>query len=84
MMNAATASHIRENDRLWATRMAAAQAGDKAAYETLLRDCIPFIKRIARVHGVRSDLIDDIVQETVLTIHRARQTFDPSRSFTAC
>ena len=63
--------------------MVAAQAGDRAAYETLLRDCIPFIQRVARAQGVPSDLVDDVVQETLLTIHQARQTYDPSRSFTA-
>jgi RNA polymerase sigma-70 factor (ECF subfamily) len=49
----------------------------------LLRDCIPFIARVARGEGIRPDLIDDVVQETLLTVHRARQTYDPNRSFTA-
>jgi RNA polymerase sigma-70 factor (ECF subfamily) len=62
--------------------MVAAQSGDKAAYESLLRDCIPFIRRVARAQGVHSDGIDDVVQETLLTIHGARQTYDPHRSFT--
>ena len=72
-----------ETDRRRAVLMVAAQAGDRAAYETLLRDCIPFIKRVARGQGVQPDLIDDIVQETLLTVHRARHTYDPNRSFTA-
>jgi RNA polymerase sigma-70 factor (ECF subfamily) len=63
--------------------MAAAQAGDKTAYETLLRDCVPLIKAVARRKGVAADHVDDVVQEVLLTIHRARQTYDPSRSFTA-
>jgi RNA polymerase sigma factor (sigma-70 family) len=63
--------------------MVAAQSGDKAAYEALLRDCIPFIRRVARAQGVYPDGIDDVVQETLLTIHGARQTYDPGRSFTA-
>ena len=63
--------------------MVAAQAGDRTVYETLLRDCIPFIKSVARRQGVRPDSIDDVVQETLLTIHRARQTYDPNRSFDA-
>jgi RNA polymerase sigma factor (sigma-70 family) len=63
--------------------MAAAQAGDGAAYQALLRDCIPVIKSVARRRGVAADRIDDVVQEVLLTIHRARQTYDPSRSFTA-
>jgi RNA polymerase sigma factor (sigma-70 family) len=56
---------------------------DRAAYETLLRECIPFIQRVARGQGLPSDFVDDVVQETLLTIHQARQTYDPSRSFTA-
>jgi RNA polymerase sigma factor (sigma-70 family) len=63
--------------------MAAAQAGDSAAYRALLRDCIPIIKSVARRRGVSGDLIDDVVQDVLLTVHRARQTYDPSRSFTA-
>src|SRR5581483_6492246 len=63
--------------------MAAAQAGDAAAYERLLRDCIPLIKAVARRQGVMGDRVDDVVQDVLLTIHRARQTYDPGRSFTA-
>ena len=32
--------------------MAAAQAGDRSAYERLLRDCIPFIEMVARRQSV--------------------------------
>lgn len=70
-------------DRAWSARMIAVQSGDKTAYEALLRDCIPFIRQVARAQGVHPDGIDDVVQETLLTIHGARQTYDPSRSFTA-
>jgi RNA polymerase sigma factor (sigma-70 family) len=74
---------IIEADRRWGSRMVAAQAGDRAAYETLLQDCIPFIKMVARRQGVSFDRIDDVVQDTLLTVHRPRQTYDPSRSFAA-
>ncbi len=63
--------------------MAAAQRGDRAAYENLLRDCVPFIAGIARRRGVPPDRADDVVQETLLTIHKARATYDPRRSFDA-
>jgi RNA polymerase sigma factor (sigma-70 family) len=63
--------------------MAAAQAGDSTSYQTLLRDCIPVIKSVARRRRVDADRIDDVVQDVLLTIHRARHTYDPSRSFTA-
>jgi RNA polymerase sigma factor (sigma-70 family) len=72
-----------EADARRSALMAAAQRGDRVAYETLLRDCVPFIAGIARRRGVSSDRSDDVVQETLLTIHRARATYDPGRSFDA-
>lgn len=63
--------------------MAAAQAGDRVAYETLLRDCVPFIAGLARRQGVPPESTDDVVQEVLLTVHRARATYDPRRSFEA-
>ena len=62
--------------------MAQAQAGDRAAYQTLLQECVPLMQRIARGQGIRPDLVDDVVQDSLMTIHRARHTFDPSRPFT--
>lgn len=72
-----------EIDRRLTAAMAAAQAGDRAAYETVLRDCVPIVQRIARHQGARSDFVDDVVQDVLVTIHGARATFDPSRSFVA-
>jgi RNA polymerase sigma factor (sigma-70 family) len=63
--------------------MAAAQAGDQVAYGALLRDCVGVIEKVARRQGVSADRVDDVVQDTLLTVHRARQTYDPTRSFTA-
>jgi RNA polymerase sigma factor (sigma-70 family) len=63
--------------------MAAAQAGDRFAYEALLRDCVPLIRAVALRRGVATDYVEDVVQDVLLTIHRARRTYDPTRSFTA-
>lgn len=67
----------------WAAWMAAAQGGDRVAYERLLRDCTPLIRRVVRHQGIQSDRVDDVVQDVLLTVHRARQTYDPTRSFSA-
>src|SRR6185369_9553285 len=70
-----------EQDRTWSAWMAAAQAGDRVAYDRLLRDIEPVIRRLAvRRHGA-PDMVDDIVQDVLLTIHRVRRTYDPARSF---
>ena len=63
--------------------MAAAQAGERPAYNALLRQCIPIIRAVARRTGAPGDCLDDIVQETLMTVHHARYTYDPRRPFIA-
>jgi len=62
--------------------MQAAQNGDGAAYAALLRDCVPLIRAVVAGVGVRQAAIDDVVQDVLLTVHRARHTYDPGRAFT--
>lgn len=59
--------------------MAAAQAGDPTAYERLLRGILLVLPRLIRRHRVSSEQVEDIVQDTLLTIHRVRDTYDPER-----
>lgn len=63
--------------------MAAAQAGDRRAYEKVLAESVPLIRAAARRQGVAHDHLDDVVQETLITVHRVRQTYDPARSYDA-
>ena len=72
-----------DRDLELAALMRAAQGGDRRAYAVLLKACEPIIRRAATRAGVRGDRIEDVVQETLLTLHNARHTYDPSRSFTA-
>jgi RNA polymerase sigma factor (sigma-70 family) len=41
------------------------------------------IASLARRRGVPPDRVDDVVQEVLLTVHRARATYDPRHSFEA-
>jgi RNA polymerase sigma factor (sigma-70 family) len=70
-------------ERRRAAWMAAAQAGDRRAYERVLADSVALIRAVARRHGVAHDQLDDVVQETLLTLHRVRHTYDPARSYDA-
>jgi RNA polymerase sigma factor (sigma-70 family) len=81
MANARAQQAVVADDR--SALMAAAQAGDGAAYARLLRDCVPLIKAIARRCGLAADAADDVVQDVLITIHRARATYDPRRPFDA-
>ncbi|GAA0707684.1 hypothetical protein GCM10009429_40910 [Dyella marensis] len=82
-LSATPASAQQEADQRRAAWMAAAQAGDRRAYERVLADSLPLIRAAARRQGVATDNIDDVVQETLLTVHRVRHTYDPSRSYDA-
>ncbi|MBU6246727.1 MAG: sigma-70 family RNA polymerase sigma factor [Xanthomonadaceae bacterium] len=63
--------------------MAAAQSGDRVAYERVLGESVGLIRAVARRQGVPPDQLDDVVQETLITVHRVRHTYDSGRSFHA-
>lgn len=75
-------SNETESDGEWRRLMAAAQAGDRIAYERLLRDVLPFIRAIVGRQHRTPDRVEDAVQDVLLTLHRVRHTYDPSRPFT--
>lgn len=61
--------------------MRLAQAGDQAAYASLLVLLTSATRQFARARLGAVPWIDDVVQETLLAVHRARQTYDPGRPF---
>jgi RNA polymerase sigma-70 factor (ECF subfamily) len=70
-----------EQDIAWSQLMCAAQAGDRAAYARLLREVTPFVRALLRRHCSNFHDVEEMVQETLLTLHRVRQTYDPGRPF---
>ena len=82
-MDSRSKQRAEQLDASWGVLMVSAQAGDRAAYERLLRECAPLIRRIAQRQRVHADAMEDVVQEVLLTVHRARQTYEPGRSFSA-
>lgn len=60
--------------------MAAAQLGDRPAYRQLLDLCVPLLRRFFRTR-VADGAIDDLVQETLMSIHAKRDSWDPTRAF---
>ena len=63
----------------WPDLMARAQDGDQAAYRLVLRAVLPAIRRMARRRISDEALAEDAVQDTLMTIHRLRHTYDPAR-----
>jgi RNA polymerase sigma-70 factor (ECF subfamily) len=72
---------IPETELLAARLIAAAQSGDAAAYDQALR----LLADAARAYVWRrvgpAEWREDVVQDILLTVHRARHTYDPARPF---
>ncbi|MGE0702577.1 MAG: sigma-70 family RNA polymerase sigma factor [Vicinamibacterales bacterium] len=70
-----------EQERLSGSLMQRAQAGDQIAYASLLAMLTTILRQFARARLGGVSWIDDVVQETLLAIDRARHTYDAARPF---
>jgi RNA polymerase sigma-70 factor (ECF subfamily) len=61
--------------------MRRAQDGDRRAYETLLLEVSGLVRSYVKRRLRASDQTEDIVQDTLLSIHHHRHTYDPARPF---
>lgn len=61
--------------------MAAAQKGDAGAYARLLTSLLPPLRAFVRRRGVEASEVEDVVQEILLFIHRARHSWRADRPF---
>lgn len=65
---------------LWAQ----AQAGDAASYRQLLQQLAGLLRGYLRRRlSAQPDAVEDLVQETLLTIHQKRHTYRPGEPLTA-
>ncbi|MBL8639858.1 MAG: sigma-70 family RNA polymerase sigma factor [Alphaproteobacteria bacterium] len=71
-----------EIDQNWRRLAAAAQKGDAASYRTLLTELVPVIKRSLSKSLPSPDIADDIVQEVLISVHKALHTYEIDRPFT--
>lgn len=68
------------DDATMARLMALAQDGDKAAYATLLESAERWLKGYF-TRRTAPNALDDLIQETLISLHRKRASYDPSRPF---
>lgn len=61
--------------------MAAAQRGETEAYEALLVSLLAPLRGFVYRRGVEGGTVEDLVQEILLLLHRARLTWNPGRPF---
>lgn len=60
--------------------MVAAQKGDKRAYSTLLTEASRWLTRFY-AQKISPDAVDDLVQDTLMSIHKKLSSYDPQRPF---
>ncbi|SCC30800.1 RNA polymerase sigma-70 factor, ECF subfamily [Kosakonia oryzendophytica] len=65
----------------WPHLMALAQSGDQQVYTRLLKALVPVIRSLARRQIADDILLEDVVQDVLLTVHRVRHTYDPASPF---
>ena len=61
--------------------MASAQAGDALAYERLLRDLVQYSRQKVAYEVSDTAAREDIVQNALLSVHRARHTYRSEHAF---
>jgi RNA polymerase sigma-70 factor, ECF subfamily len=70
-----------ERARQRARLMERVQDGDRQAYRELLEDIGPVVLEFARRRVADRHEVEDVAQETLIALHRARHTYDPARPF---
>lgn len=61
--------------------MIAAQEGDRILYERLLQSLLPGLRGFVRARLMDASAAEDVVQNVLLSIHRARHTYRPEQPF---
>ena len=71
-----------EREARWRSWMVAAQAGETPAYEKLLSELIPYLRRFVQRRLLNAAAAEDVVQNILISVHRARGTYRAERRFT--
>jgi len=70
-----------EQDSRYREWMAAAQRGDADAYHKLLTELLPLLRAFVRARLREAPDVEDVVQNVLVAIHRARHTYRAERRF---
>ena len=65
----------------WSRLMKQVQSGDEEAYRTLLNEIGPLLYGFVRRRVFNQSLVDDVYQEVLFTLHRARHSYMTDRPF---
>jgi RNA polymerase sigma factor (sigma-70 family) len=71
---------MKSNEESLRHLMVLAQSGDKKAYAVLLEQASRWLSRFFS-HKIAADAVDDLVQDTLISVHRKIASYDPARPF---
>lgn len=71
---------MKSNEESLRALMIRSQAGDKQAYAVLLEQSGRWLQRFY-ANKIAVDTVDDLVQDTLLSVHRKLSSYDSSRAF---
>jgi RNA polymerase sigma factor (sigma-70 family) len=71
---------MKSNEESLRHLMQLSQKGDKLAYSTLLSEAGRWLARYY-AQKISPDAVDDLVQDTLMSVHRKLSTYDPARPF---
>lgn len=60
-----------------------ARSGDKRAYKTLIDEVIIFARTVLSGSLANYEWVDDVIQDTLISMHKALPTYEEGRSFKA-
>ncbi len=69
------------NEENWSKAMLLAQTGDSVTYKRLLSEVSEYVRSISSKKIRDPAHLDDLVQDVLLAIHKARHTYESGRPF---
>jgi RNA polymerase sigma-70 factor (ECF subfamily) len=72
-------TRVEDDNARWGALLASAQRGDRGDYRRFLDAVTPFIRALARRRCRDEERAEDVVQDTLITLHRIRHTYTPGR-----
>lgn len=80
-MPAGETTEYADDEARWSMLMASAQSGDESSYRILLSEISDVVGRYLVSRFGQHEFIEDCVQEVLMSVHKARHTYDARRAF---
>lgn len=70
-----------DHEQQWRALFIESQQGDKKAYHELLLGISSYVKSSVKRSFSNEQMAEDVVQEVLIALHKAKHTYDPDKAF---